>query len=70
MIGTGVIDGSGDEWVIRGWVPALTPSFPARMRPSFLRMKLPPTKALEATASARPTVLSDDPIPSRPPGEQ
>jgi hypothetical protein len=28
-----------------------------------LRMKLPPTKALEATASASPTVLSEYPIP-------
>lgn len=55
-------------------VPARTPHLPARMRPIFLRMKLEPMKALDATASASPLVLSDTsillsifPPPARPP---
>lgn len=42
-----------------GAVPARAPHLAARRRPIFLRMKLLPMNALEATASARPLVLSE-----------
>lgn len=42
-----------------GALPARSPHLAARRRPIFLRMKLAPMNALEATASARPLVLSE-----------
>lgn len=44
---------------VRGIWPARVPAAAARLRPFFLRMKLDPMKALDATANISPLVLSD-----------